>query len=1136
MQSQTNHFKPSNLQGVWRKRFNEAEAQRVADEAEAKRVADIVFTPNKKLRREKSPSIGEQIEEHCQSMDVCDEPSDEVTVYVQTNIGSVEVNVTRKVDLENLTQELSKELKRKIPDYVHLTCNKMKLENHHVLCNGDMLAFTGHGRGGGRTRLRIEKWSIDSKGDITFGCVRDKTPVNMSPSYTGFYDVHMNQFFGLGIMKNEEDLQKFGQAFCPQEIWEPLQRKHFKTNGSRLEDKERDTLVKALKDYWKKLQKGLGDAQLDQSSEVAVIGIKAYTKLGEGNHFFYGRTKDKGEVKLPYDYEWTDEMMRTYLDGFQNIERMKQFLKAFFIEDHGFSEEAIQLATRSRIGRHKKSREQWIECAVDAWSRQNELVFHVHLYETLPIKVTAKNPKGKWEPNDLYVKYGPGPKGERTRYVVLFDEKTEAYEGLKNNLYLDLDTGKLIVTDPKEEDDEIKYELPDGGSITDIINAMARGVKEPVSLSSSSSSDSSHSMSKSSLVGSEDISNNVNRYMIAYLDKVCSVDGSNTDFKLRYHTSREIDHNTFVLDIISKDGNLPDNCLPGGLKWSKRAKPLFFQAWKAQQALLTSSKPPASPNSNTRDGAAGEEEKYDPPNDDWDRPRLLALFESENLAKVKDIEAIMAARPLGENRAFMWTELSIKYPRFFKRHPGFPAILPNTQVAKEASIEKSPTPSAMAFDGPVNSATDQYWAPGKEFDILNKSTKQPDPHDRTPNVCPGKTPPSSPGQFTMSPGSSPTGERMEFYCLNEEGMDALAPFLRRANKYEIETSPKALIIYLQDPRNVLANFRVQLVKTNPHTNNKISCLCFLGMIRKYEDQTVTQFVGDWVYEHAGPKVAEVFWNIPRHFDSDVLNEDSSASSDETFSAKPGIHKGEDETVRSAHGSPTTPLHIPDETLDRWIHNADKAADAGDPRMREAINNIADAGGRSPIYSTPQLPRQEVGVVPLPSCKSAEMEVQPVSLTAQRNNINRLEHKLKQMKMKLAEDWNAMDERAANISQAQESEVIKGQQQAKQEAATQIWAFLYGIRDRRRCQHLVDELEAAELAATIKIQAVARMRMARMQYEKNLPRWKEMQAAMKLAKRKKLEAEEADREAKRTKREAEEADRQAKRKFDEFHGV
>lgn len=122
-------------------------------------------------------------------------------------------------------------------------------------------------------------------------------------------------------------------------------------------------------------------------------------------------------------------------------------------------------------------------------------------------------------------------------------------------------------------------------------------------------------------------------------------------------------------------------------------KPAVIEICESENDTEEPQKHPASPDSNTPDGAAREAVKHDPPNDDFDRSRLLALFESENPAKVNDIEAIMAKRPRGEHRVFMWRELSIKYPRFFRKHRGFPAILPKAQVAKEASNEKSPTPS-----------------------------------------------------------------------------------------------------------------------------------------------------------------------------------------------------------------------------------------------------------------------------------------------------------------------------------------------------------------------------------------------------------------------------------------------------------
>jgi len=235
------------------------------------------------------------------------------------------------------------------------------------------------------------------------------------------------------------------------------------------------------------------------------------------------------------------------------------------------------------------------------------------------------------------------------------------------------------------------------------------------------------------------------------------------------------------------------------------------------------------------------------------------------------------------------------------------------------------------------------------------------------------------------------------------------------------------------------------------------------------------------------------------------------------SAQPGIHNGNDEKEGKPGDSPTTPRSPCNEQLDDIIDcildNGVKAADGGKPEARQAINKIADAGGIAHPYLACDFHN------------AAEMEGQPLSLTAQRNNINRLENKLKQMenklkqmKRKLAEDWNAMDERAAKISKAQESKVMKGQQQAKQEATTQILAFFRGRQDRKWRNHLAYELKVAELVAAQNIQAFVRGASGR-QLCQQLAR---KAALMRLANERRQEADKAEREAKRLRQEADEA--------------
>lgn len=192
-------------------------------------------------------------------------------------------------------------------------------------------------------------------------------------------------------------------------------------------------------------------------------------------------------------------------------------------------------------------------------------------------------------------------------------------------------------------------------------------------------------------------------------------------------------------------------------------------------------------------------------------------------------------------------------------------------------------------------------------------------------------------------------------------------------------------------------------------------------------------------------------------------------------AMPGILKVNNESVPSPGGSPTTPPQLPDETFDRMFGNAAKAADEGHLGMREMLNNAAHAIGISPIYSTciqefdcgtptpaRQLPRQEVGVVPLPRCKLALQE-ELRYLDLRQRALSSRQTRVIQMLAKLqARQWKRLHNRIRKLRK----------QTKRKLAATKILAFLYGRRDRELCQQ-----KAAELAATIKIQAIVRMRRA-----------------------------------------------------------
>ena len=200
-------------------------------------------------------------------------------------------------------------------------------------------------------------------------------------------------------------------------------------------------------------------------------------------------------------------------------------------------------------------------------------------------------------------------------------------------------------------------------------------------------------------------------------------------------------------------------------------------------------------------------------------------------------------------------------------------------------------------------------------------------------------------------------------------------------------------------------------------------------------------------------------------------------------AMPGIQTDNDEPVRSSDGT-----------------------DAGDPRMREALNNSAHVAGKRPIYSTcthtfefgtpTELPRQEVGDMSFEELQGRLNEVKKTKAQLQRtlHECGRHTERLKK----------AIRKREQRKKFDHHRKYVKGIHEALEQQHSSR------IADMKKCY----EKRQQKLAAATNIQAIARSTVNRMQYQKNLPIWKKTQAAMKLANEAEHQAAEAEREARR----------------------
>lgn len=392
------------------------------------------------------------------------------------------------------------------------------------------------------------------------------------------------------------------------------------------------------------------------------------------------------------------------------------------------------------------------------------------------------------------------------------------------------------------------------------------------------------------------------------------------------------------------------------------------------------------------------------------------------------------------------------------------------------------------------------------WNILNVQPTQHNviqPGDSTSNNDIGQSPElDEPSKCTTNPnnfGPDPADGSPKHYGLSLDSKQVLHAF-GRDGRFKVITCPD-LVNDDYSNGTPISSIRV-FIRVSDDEDGKTRLLTF-GTIRRMNKDGLADFFKHWLTKNCCKELVDAYWALSEHVDSDI--EDQSTRSgyygdiDETrsplaesFSAQPGILRENNETGRSPGGSPTTPRCPSDKALDYMLDNAFKAAEQCNVGAINALNTIAIEARLKPIYPThkfdfgtpTELPRQEVG-----DMSSEQLQERRDAVEKNKDLLQRALHESEEEAARLKEE---VDER--NV---------------KQEAATTI-------------------------------QAVVLMQMACMQYQKTLPVWNEMQAAMRLVRQKNREAQEADRiakeadlEAKRKKRAAEEAKLDAKRKLSEF---
>ena len=974
MESPTNHSNP--LQGVWAKRYqikSEIQsAQHDLDDAtqEAKRLrknngdkarqqaaakdarvlathwalvsteknpkkrtnAELVPRPPAKKQREQnearwSPTQAFQFAcalavtgamAHC---DTDTKSSDKVTVCVETNAGLVNVNVTRNVDLQNLTQELSRELKRKIPDSVHLTCNKMKLQNHHVLDAGDKLAFTGHGRGGGRDfsivwypskthiaapiLLKEENYDGSSK-DMHVACMAFVRKTKKRIKH-----VILAEWVKTGFQVQGDQVDYYGYFDNPEQRWtcEVINGKL----GNICDEEGKPVHVVHFDQIDKILNLNDDCAEVSVKQSPSNIHMQLHCLRTPG--FFHVNGDPES------DYSYIDFAGQSTGESSEEVyTRLQQ-----------------QLVRLDSPSSHTTPESESEESESEESEQPEE-----PLYTLVP---------GRFKPTARYLAFH-----SITGLVAIGDGKFQCrFRKTPNGC---LNTGSYT-----EECIRAKFDL----------NSIAKLEKEkahptilqnpPAAAAKPIASPEPHA-------------------------KIIEIEAHEQDphkFTVWYGVEDQHTHRMSIV-VKSTDGDI-DLPVIVGYVWDDHSREKFREFWTQHQSV--EKKNPNIPK-------VPEQAK---------KPEVINLCESD-----------------GE-------EDSQKPPA-----PAATAKRPASPQPEEEPVSKRP--GRKAADEQSGRDRSTGLSSGREWSLFGSQPTQPDviqPGDSTSNNDIGQSPEldeplertTNPNNFGLDPADIPKHCGL---CLNS---DEVLSALGRNGRFKVMTHPE-VVNKVYSNGTAISSIRV-FIRVSTDKPGKTRVLTF-GTIRRINKDGLADFFKHWLTQNCCKELVDAYWALSEHVDSDIEGQSERSGYD-----------GDDEemtTVRACPGLQEDNGYSPDPSIHsfgRVAENHDGIEPPDSPDI-PATPNSSNCDFTSRLYQLPDtfeetqhaligvkrkrddLDKEEFRLI----WRLREFAIVRIQKFFRRHSART---KVKRMR---AEHWNAMDERAAEISRNQEDLVMKGQQQAKRQ--------------------------------------------------------------------------------------------------------